>query len=1222
MRLVAERASRSPLSKNRICLFLGAGADISSGGITFAELKRRAVSQVAGRTIFDVTPEEEIERHFEETFLKIPSDDRALLVEWLFREMDELAPSDSYKLLVLLAEAGGVDAILTTNFDIMLEEAQRRLGRDLFQVYAPGTARPDIRSYARYELPKKPYLKLHGDLASRTVVQLTSDELRGQNYDPAVVALLTSILKTHDLVVAGYGGFDEALAHIVAEAASGEDTRVFWCAPNPPRPNSPLYRGLGVDVHYIRTSFDDLVAAIARPVLERPGLAATEPSYVGCLLDWRLNYCNRSYRKLYGQRLDATIGQALVRRPQIEERLLSFLRSPRPLAVVTGPSGFGKTTLGLRLERQLKDSRFSKILLLRARTFPESGDLEQQIGEQLGGLGARGRFSLLEFEQWLDSNALQLVVYIDGVNEFSPDLARCLAFFRGILRVSSFLPQGGSAIRVVATVRQETWNALLPHLDLAQLREVMWSDGPPETLATIACGRFSDDELGEAIEKICGRRPGRSEFENLPPTALDLLRDPYFLRTLADATGEDGQSPLIASPAAYGLSIEARVARSGSMIREATLEGALSDLALSRMADAQARFREIDIEPASLRSELIRIARDLNILVDAGDGFLQFDHDRTFEYFLSRGFAAGKGPPLDTLEDLAELLRHFGPESRPYAAARLHFQLQASETFPIISAALRIAPDDSRHRSARDDERLFGFAREVLIQLTEWRDPVARDYLAQVAGIAGRDGLKERHLRTVVQAIAALSAEEAVPLLSLLGGGASPLAAAEAHIYAIDKLAKRFMLDGARPVDLLLEAPYSHFFADPGQPKWVRAGRLAALAMQIGPDNSHPEEYAVFRGPVEEAFAKTLAEAPEPDAVANLTRHFLRNCDRLLFNASPEGIERFFENGSRGELVAALDRLGSGAVIDDKLFAAAEPYIRSLDWDIEYHLAHILFALSSLNDFEATIAFAEARFGRLTNESSPIEVDFFMAVLVYLHILHNRPYDVGRFAAWEAKVLDEWPDILLYRPGLHRGERRGFIDAFDQVFEDGFGVIFPYGILLPGEKRRSMRYRDYMREGGASGPLPLYVDKLRTFLASERFEEALQVLQAIACVVMVWPMEGLAALRPVIGRSEPRIQRALVRILGEAFNRHPLETMRFLNSAGLILSDEELIRIKIRQDARIGRRQINEEEWARLAHLLVRQEGGRELVVACVRDLLTASSLDKAVTAVARRLAL
>ncbi|MDB5421707.1 MAG: hypothetical protein JWR59_1654, partial [Brevundimonas sp.] len=101
------------------------------------------------------------------------------------------------------------------------------------------------------------------------------------------------------------------------------------------------------------------------------------------------------------------------------------------------------------------------------------------------------------------------------------------------------------------------------------------------------------------------------------------------------------------------------------------------------------------------------------------------------------------------------------------------------------------------------------------------------------------------------------------------------------------------------------------------------------------------------------------------------------------------------------------------------------------------------------------------------------------------------------------------------------------------------------------------------------------------------------------------------ALRPVIGHADPQVRRAVVRILAEALNRRPEETMRFLGSAGVALSDEELIEIKIRQDARVGRRQINEEEWARLAHLLLVRMNGREIFIDCLRALLTAdNSLD------------
>jgi hypothetical protein len=132
VRLVADRAADTRNQRSRICLFLGAGADISSGGLSFAALKREALEAFSGRAIFDVTLQERLDARFDELFAELPPDDRARLIETLFRRMQTLTPSDAYKLLVLLAEVGGVDAVVTTNFDVMLEHAEQALGRDLF----------------------------------------------------------------------------------------------------------------------------------------------------------------------------------------------------------------------------------------------------------------------------------------------------------------------------------------------------------------------------------------------------------------------------------------------------------------------------------------------------------------------------------------------------------------------------------------------------------------------------------------------------------------------------------------------------------------------------------------------------------------------------------------------------------------------------------------------------------------------------------------------------------------------------------------------------------------------------------------------------------------------------------------------------------------------------------------------------------------------------------
>jgi hypothetical protein len=80
-RLVADRAANPARHLAKICFFLEAGADLSSGGISFSELKRQASEQFAKRQLFNITRPEEIEAHFESLFAQQTTDDKALLVD-------------------------------------------------------------------------------------------------------------------------------------------------------------------------------------------------------------------------------------------------------------------------------------------------------------------------------------------------------------------------------------------------------------------------------------------------------------------------------------------------------------------------------------------------------------------------------------------------------------------------------------------------------------------------------------------------------------------------------------------------------------------------------------------------------------------------------------------------------------------------------------------------------------------------------------------------------------------------------------------------------------------------------------------------------------------------------------------------------------------------------------------------------------------------------------
>ena len=1214
VRLVADRAAHPLEHKSKICFLLGAGADISSGGLTFVQLKRAALEEFAKRPLFDITPAEEIETQFEELFGELAVDERALLIEFLFRKTESLQPSDGYKLLVLLAEVGGIDAVITTNFDLMLERSQTELGRDPFQVFAPGFARPYPLTLDRFELVKKPYLKLHGDLGSRSVVLLTPKELERSEYDSSMLQLVRSILQTHDLVIVGYSGFDAALGQVIADGLGGTTNRIFWCNPDPPSQESPLYSQISHRVRAISINFDDLMMAVARPVLERPSLATTEPTYLRCLFDWRVDYCNTEYIQTYGERSGKSRVDLFARRPGIEDRLASFLRSDKPLAIIAGPSGFGKTTVGIRLHKTWRNQALTKILLVRSTSLPASGDLEQLIAEQVGGLGPRAPFSLFRLERWLKTNDLRLVLFLDGINEFSAELTRCVQLFRNIVRLCYFLPEA-SSIRVITTIRQETWNAMLPNLDVGQLSKALWVDGDSRrSISVIACGEFSDQELSDALSRLHEYGYASIDTANLSPSVINQLRDPYLMSVIAESARQG--LPPIPGAGAYQRAFQAKLQRRGSFIDVATLTDILADIAIRCLASQQDHFRETDIEPAQLRGEVVRLLKDLHVFVDAVDGFLQFEHDRTLEYFIALGLATGAGPSLETIQDLLHFLSHFKSQGKPIAAARLYFQMMP-DRFSLIAAALRMLDDaNDEHYGIADRELLFGFAREVVFEMAELSDPIAYQYVSDTIKAARAGTVGSNQLRSVVQAAASLSMESAIPLLSRVSHGRPSLASTEADIYANDKLVKEYLRNRCNPIDLLHEEPYRMFFGDPKISSWQRMGRLLGFAAELGPDNTHPEEYENVVHALGVAMDEITRECPWSSADSQaLCTFILDNCDRLLFNATPQGINRFFGNPRRADFDAILDRLTGGGVLSEEDLIVFEPYIQSLTSDIEYHLSHALFVLSSFNDLERTLKFAEERFRSFSDKTAPEEIDFFDAVLVYLHVLHDIPYDEKRFGWWEETILRDWPDTLLHRPGLERGERRGFHDIFDRVFEDGFGVIYPYGVLSPSLRRKRTHYAQYRTElaGETSIQLPLYTKYLKRFLDANRIEEALQVLHAIGSVISAWPIEGLLTLREVIGYPEPRIRRATIRLLAEAFNRHPFETLSFLKTSGAAVTDEDLIHIKIRQDARIGRGQTSEEEWARIGHFLFQRTGAKEAFVSCLRALLRAPSFDQAV---------
>ncbi|AWJ88974.1 hypothetical protein Sp245p_03805 [Azospirillum baldaniorum] len=1221
--LVIDRFRASPSGYHKICMFIGAGADISSGGITFSAFKKRCIEKIVGRPLFSVTDPQNIDRHFQEIFhAGLSALEKAALVERIFREASQLLPSDAYRLLVLLAEHHAIDAVVTTNFDVMLEIAQQELGKDVFQIYSPGFARPYPVLPAKVASIKPFYLKLHGDLSARSVLYLSNDELTHPDYDQAMVDLLTDILGSHHVVFAGYSGYDEALARLIGSAA-GRAHRWFWCNPEPPDPGAPLSIALAPNPPlFVRAGFDELIKAIAKPVLEVARFAGAAPNYLAPLFEWRTDRSNRQFIAEYGQRGHLPITRLFARRVSLERVIGTFMSSDRRLAVLAGASGFGKSSLGVRLHMAWGDNQTRRILLLKAKAF-DTPDLEKQLADQFGGLGHAAPFSLDLFEHWLRTRGLRLAVFIDGINEFSADLDGCVRLFRNLIRFARLLPDEGSAVKLIVTVRQETWNALMSKVDPVHLREVFWTDGAVDgAVGALTVGPLTDEELRDALGRIQVESGLNISLQLLPPHAVERMRDPYLLAAIA----ERNQPELFAGPVAsiYRTIYAHKLANNGADLDASVLFDCLTAVAFLCLKRCNDQFRALDLGPPATDGRLLRTLKDLDIVVDADNGFLRFAHDRTQQYFLAEAFLHTSELPLETIHDLAQMVRSLGSNSKAIAAARMYFLLNIAARFSLIEYVVHNQGKLAAQYGDSVSDQLFEFAKDVLYDLADEDPKLLSGYLRDAFDAAGRGRLSEVQLRTLVLVAANLPENFGVPLLMQVERGSSQLATVEANIFICDRLVER-LLNRPDEVTATGELPslYRTYLFDPGIPVWRRLGRVLGFVSRLGRENTHPTEYQAFSRIARMAVDATAAPGLTATDLAQACAFVVGGCDRYMFNATEQGIRRFFQNPERQAFGRVVERLEGGGTLEHDDFTLFLQYAGTLyNGDVEYHLSHLMFVMSALNDAERTIVFWRECFERLGDDPLPVAVDFLQAAVIYMYLVTDRPYD-GILEPYIRKVLRDWPSGLLYRPGEERGFRRGYRDRFDMIFEDGFGVIYGHAQLAPSTRRRTMRYQQYVDSFGSDERTSnLLLENLNCFLQGGMIDESLQVLQAICQVATFWPYEGLALLQPVLGHSDPRIHRATVRVLAEVYHRHPRVTQRFLRSNGSALTEEDLREIKVRQDPRIGRRQIDELEWGHLLHFLLGLPNARQSLYAAIKALLRAESLEQAFVAVAVALGL
>lgn len=195
-------------------------------------------------------------------------------------------PHTGYRLLPLLAKAGLVRSVWTTNFDGLVARAGAAANLVCVEVGTDTKHRVE-RPQSKDELR---VVSMHGDYRY-DALKNTTTELQQQ--EATLRAELLHELQDYDLVVLGYSGRDTSIMEVLREAhVKSNPCRLFWCGigddvPDPVATLIDTARTNGSDAFYVVSEgFDDLISRLALRQLDGELLttakelleAAAEPS--------------------------------------------------------------------------------------------------------------------------------------------------------------------------------------------------------------------------------------------------------------------------------------------------------------------------------------------------------------------------------------------------------------------------------------------------------------------------------------------------------------------------------------------------------------------------------------------------------------------------------------------------------------------------------------------------------------------------------------------------------------------------------------------------------------------------------------------------------------------------------------------------------------------------------------------------------------------------------
>lgn len=379
-------------SNRKICLFLGAGADVSSGGKLFSTLKKDTID-----TFSDCDPDilnaSQIDEYFENTIDVVESmHSREVLLNEV-NNQTKCDISDGYKMLVLMAKHGIINAVITTNFFDYLERAQEEMRLNVFDSIS-NTDIEIVNSQNVYS-QKALYLKIHGDANKKHISHLTRNEIDSKRYPASIADKLLYHLENDIVIFVGYSGLDTMITNLI-ESQNDKIKKVFWINPSY-NDDSRLLQIFSNNIIYGAYSFDEFMIQLGLNALNNIYLDAQTPTFI--------------YSWLKEKAKKSTEVARCSRKVNIERQEHVLLQKPQKIHMVYGETGMGKTYF---VEYYIKHSSKNDILYLNL-DYSSNNSIIAEIVKTFGFITDSPFPILYNICSWYLKNKKYLTIIIDAI---------------------------------------------------------------------------------------------------------------------------------------------------------------------------------------------------------------------------------------------------------------------------------------------------------------------------------------------------------------------------------------------------------------------------------------------------------------------------------------------------------------------------------------------------------------------------------------------------------------------------------------------------------------------------------------------------------------------------------------------------------------------------------------------------------------------------------------